>query len=421
MTRNGLTEKTEYIIKLKAPHEKQAGFINDRTKRKVLRAGRRGGKTTGCAVLAVQFLLKCKRVLYAAPTVDQVGRFWAEVSTFLADPISAGVLQKNESNHTISVPGTESRIKAKTAWNADSLRGDYADLLILDEWQLMNEDAWELVGAPMLLDNNGDAVFVYTPPSLRSRSVSKANDPRHAAKLFKRAQADKTGRWKAYHFSSHENPHISRTALEEIAADMSSLSYRLEIDAEDVEEAPGALWKVGHIERDRVSQAPAMDRIVVGVDPSANAGETGLDEAGVIVAGRSENNHGYVLEDQSVHGSPKQWATNAVVAYNKWKADSIIAEKNNGGEMVRHTIHSVDPTIPVRLVSASRGKYVRAEPISVRAENGTIHHVGTFPKLEDELTMWIPGGLSPESDNGDGIPIAYMVPALLNRNPGLIF
>lgn len=100
-------------------------------------------------------------------------------------PIRNKVLYKNESEKYIELPGTKQRIKAKTAWNADSLRGDYADELILDEFQLMNEDIWDLVGAPMLLDNNGNAVFIYTPPSLHSRSVSKANNKMHAAKFFR--------------------------------------------------------------------------------------------------------------------------------------------------------------------------------------------------------------------------------------------
>ncbi|GAI18464.1 unnamed protein product, partial [marine sediment metagenome] len=92
-------------------------------------------------------------------------------------------------------PGTEQRIRAKTAWNADSLRGDYADLLIMDEWQLMNEGAWDKVGAPMLLDNDGDAVFIYTPRSFHSRTITKADDPLHASKMYKKAKADTTGRW----------------------------------------------------------------------------------------------------------------------------------------------------------------------------------------------------------------------------------
>src|SRR5665648_471414 len=95
-------------------------------------------------------------------------------------------------------------------------RGDYADLLILDEFQLMSESAWDEVGAPLLLDNNGDAVFIYTPPSLHSRSASKARDPQHAAKLFKRAAADTSGRWATFTFSSHENPYLSKVALADI-------------------------------------------------------------------------------------------------------------------------------------------------------------------------------------------------------------
>jgi hypothetical protein len=164
------------------------------------------------------------------------------VTRALQDPIKAKLLYTNQTEHVIEFPGTENRIKAKTAWNADTLRGDYADLLILDEWQLMNEEAWELVGAPMLLDNNGDAVFIYTPPSLHSRSVSKADNPQHAAKMCTKAQGDNSGRWEAFHFTSNDNPHISQEALAEITNDMTSLSYRMEILAEDVNEAPGALW-----------------------------------------------------------------------------------------------------------------------------------------------------------------------------------
>jgi phage terminase large subunit-like protein len=264
-------------------------------------------------------------------------------------------------------------------------------LLILDEWQLMNEDAWGLVGAPMLLDNNGDAIFIYTPPSLHSRSVTKATDPQHAAKLFKRASQDMTGRWATFHFTSRDNPHLSGEALDEITGDMTALAYRMEILAEDVDEAPGALWTRDIIERGRVLKAPDFDRVVVGVDPSATS--TG-DEAGIITAG-SRRNELYTLADDTLQGSPRQWATAAVTAYHRHKADSIVAEQNNGGEMVALTIETVDPTVPVKLVHASRGKQTRAEPISAIYEHGRGHHVGSFPALEDEMVLWVPGDPSP--------------------------
>lgn len=227
--------RTTIQIVLPVPHARQLEFIVSRAKRKIIRAGRRGGKTVGAAILGVEAFVAGKRVLYAAPTSEQVGKFWFEIKLALSPLITAGLFRQNESENYIERPDTENRIKCKTAWNADTLRGDFADLLLLDEWQLMDEDTWEVVGVPMLLDRNGDAVFVYTPPSLRSAGVSKAHDPRHAAKMFKTALADTSGRWAAFHFTSHDNPYISQKALSELIQDMSKTSYRQEILAEDDE------------------------------------------------------------------------------------------------------------------------------------------------------------------------------------------
>lgn len=372
-------------------HPSQEAFIESRAKRILVRAGRRGGKTVGVAKRAVKRFVQGRRVLYAAPTQEQIDRFWVTVCRLLRPHIDSGRLSKNETKHLIERPGTENRIRAKTAWNADSLRGDYADELILDEWQLMNEDAWGLVGAPMLADNNGNVTFIYTPPSLRSRSASKANDPQHAAKLFKKVSQDTSGRWATFHFGSKENPFISQEAIEELSQDMTSLAYRMEIEAEDIDEAPGALWSREIIERNRVIRAPELERIIVGVDPSVSADG---DEAGIITAGKA-NGSGYVLSDDSVQGSPTTWAEAAVRAYYKFKANLIVAEKNNGGEMVRLTIATVDPTVPVKLVHASRGKQTRAEPVASLYEKNRGHHVGPFESLEDEMCLWLPGDNSP--------------------------
>ncbi len=378
-------------VHLPRPHGRQQEFIDSRAKRKIIRAGRRGGKTVGIAIYAALKFLEGRRVLYAAPTAEQIGRFWTTITRAFHEATKAGVLYKNETEHVIEVPGTENRIKAKTAWNADTLRGDYADVLIIDEWQLVDEEAWDTVGAPMLLDNNGDAVFIYTPPSLRSRSVSKARDPQNAAKMFAKAKADTSGRWAAFHFPSTDNPFISTEALGEIASDMTALAYRMEILAEDVNEAPGALWTREIIELHRVHSVPAMDRIVVGVDPSATS--TG-DAAGIVVGGK-KGQHGYLLADWTIQGSPLTWAKKAVAAYREFKADRIVAEANQGGEMVALTIAQADPNVPVKLVHASRGKQTRAEPIAAKYEKGAIHHVGKFSQLEDEMCLWVPGDASP--------------------------
>jgi phage terminase large subunit-like protein len=386
-----MMNNAELIVTLRKPHAKQEEFISSSAKRRVIRSGRRSGKTVGISIYAVQKFLDGHRVLYAAPTEDQLGAFWYEVKRALQEPIDNGIFVKNETMHFIERPGTKQRVRAKTAYNADTLRGDYADELLLDEFQLMNEDTWAIVGAPMLLDNDGNATFIYTPPSLHSRSATKANDPQHAAKLFKKAKADDTGRWEVFHFTSKENPYISQSALEDITQDMSSLAYRMEILAEDVDEAPGALWTRDNIEKSRVHRSPDLARIVVGVDPSATSGG---DEAGIITAARSREDY-YTMADDSVQGSPQVWATAAVTAYHRVHADLIVAEKNNGGEMVEAVIKQVDPSVRVKLVWASRGKATRAEPISALSEQGRDHHLGHFPQLEDELCLWIPGDASP--------------------------
>jgi hypothetical protein len=403
----------ELTIHLPAPHRKQIEFIRSAAKRKIVRAGRRGGKTVGGSILGVEKFLEQRRVLYAAPTSEQIGRFWKTVTRALAEPVDRKILYKNESEHIIEIPRTETRIRAKTAWNADTLRGDYADILILDEWQLMDEDAWESVGAPMLLDNNGDAVFIYTPPSLHSRSASKARDPQHAAKMFAKAQQDTTGRWQSFHFTSHENPYINKDALSEITKDMTRLSYRMEIMAEDINEAPGALWTRQTIDSGRVTNYPDLSRIAVGVDPSATSAG---DEAGIVTAG-IDGDDSYVLSDDSVQGSPLTWGKAAVTAYHKFRANRIVAEANNGGEMISTIISQVDSLVPVELVHASRGKYTRAEPISARYEQGKVHHVGKFDALEDEMCLWIPGDDSPNRMDA----LVWVLTDLFSGEPGLFF
>lgn len=240
------------LVKLRTPHTKQRLFLDSKAKRKIIRAGRRGGKTTGIAILAGEAFKAGRRILYGAPTEDQVETFWWEIKAAFQDAIDAGHIYKNETKHVLEIRGTKTRIRAKTAWNADTLRGDYADLLILDEFQLMSEDAWGVVGAPMLADNNGDAVFIYTPPSLHSGARTKAKDPQYAAKMYKQAAADESGRWAAFHFTSFDNPHISAQAVTDLAGDMTAAAYEQEILAVDRDSTPGALWTRETLDRCRV-------------------------------------------------------------------------------------------------------------------------------------------------------------------------
>ena len=378
-------------VLLRRPHPAQQTIIDSTAKRKIVKAGRRGGKTVCAASICVQKFLQGLRPLYAAPTSDQLETFWNEVTKALQEPIATGIFKKNESKHTITLPGTKQRIKGKTAWDSNTLRGDFTDFLVLDEFQLMNEDTWGVVGAPMLLDNNGTALFIYTPPSLTTRSITKARDPRHASKMFQKAKEDKTGRWEAFNFTSFDNPHISKEALNEVTEDMTATAYRQEILAEEIEEVPGALWTRKLIEANRVVAHPELVRIVVAVDPPGSVNT----ECGILVVGKGKNREGYILDDKSLLGTPGDWANAALIAYNKNEADVIVGEVNYGGDMVETTIttaaDNIGQTIRYKGVRASRGKAIRAEPIVAHYEHARIHHVGEFPMLEEEMTSWVHG------------------------------
>jgi phage terminase large subunit-like protein len=167
---------------------------------------------------------------------------------------------------------------------------------------------------------------------------------------------------------------------------------RQELEGEVLEDIPGALWNREIIDNARVKEAPKdLTRVIVAVDPAASSGEE-ADETGVVVVGAAVNadgvTNGYVLTDRSLRGTPEEWARTAVRAYREFDADRIVAEKNNGGEMVEAVIKSIDRSVPVTLVHASRGKVVRAEPISSLYEQGRVHHVGRFDKLEDQMCLF---------------------------------
>ena len=182
---------------------------------------------------------------------------------------------------------------------------------------------------------------------------------------------------------------------------------RQELYAEILDDNPNALWLREWLDEFRVSNYPTLSRVVVGVDPPASEnGTCGIVVCGEVQLGRDF--HYYVLDDMSIQGRPSAWASQAIAAYNKYKANFIIAEKNNGGDMVKSTLHNVDNDIPVILVWASRGKYTRAEPISLLYEQGYVHHVGAMMDLEDQLCEWEPGDESPDRLDANVWGLTYL-------------
>jgi phage terminase large subunit-like protein len=184
---------------------------------------------------------------------------------------------------------------------------------------------------------------------------------------------------------------------------------RQEINAEILDDNPNALWNRIVIDENRVINRVDCIRLVVGVDPPGTEPDKEkpdkeVTECGIVVVGEGKalpgmewqkQKHFYIFDDLSLIGSPNKWAREAIGGYNKYRADSIIPEKNFGGAMVKSTLRNVDSNIPIHDVYASRGKYIRAEPVSLLYEQGRVHHIGTFPELEDELCEWEPGKKSP--------------------------
>ena len=171
---------------------------------------------------------------------------------------------------------------------------------------------------------------------------------------------------------------------------------RQELEAEILDDAPGALWTRRNLDEWRRSEYPEMKRIIVAVDPAVTATEDS-DEHGIIAAGQGVDGRGYILEDASLKGSPDQWARRAVAVYNAWDADCIVAEVNQGGDMVAHTLKTVSPNVNIRMVRASRGKHIRAAPVAALYEQGRVSHVGGFPELEDQMALMTPAGYEGEA------------------------
>lgn len=191
-----------------------------------------------------------------------------------------------------------------------------------------------------------------------------------------------------------------------------------------VDEVDGALWSYSVIDSNRcgTDDIPESKRaaVVVAVDPSGAAGRDDLnaDEIGIVVAARGFDGDAYILDDLSCREAPAVWGRRAVVAFHKYRADCIVAESNFGGEMVRATIQAADRNVPVRLVTASRGKAVRAEPISVRYAQGEVHHAGRFGKLEDQLCAFSPAGYSGAGSPDHADAAIWALTHLFGRDDG---
>jgi hypothetical protein len=212
-------------ITLPKPHEKQNEVLSSTSRRKVLCAGRRAGKTTIIASYSVQQFLAGHRIIYGTPVSKQLSQYWGKIKEYLKPLIKAGYIYKNETEKYIKWMHQKDQdsgaiISAQTAYDADTWRGGWGDILIFDEYAFMNSNIWDIVGAPMMLDTNGEAWFISTP-----------NRKNHFHSLYVRGLDDEDKRYESFKFTSHDNPYLSKEALKEISEDMTKDDYDQEIMA----------------------------------------------------------------------------------------------------------------------------------------------------------------------------------------------
>lgn len=283
----------------------------------------------------------------------------------------------NPSKRLITWPnGTTAYVRS--ADNPDRLRGPQCHWFIADElasWRYGTE-AWDMLMFGFRLGDHPQGAVATTPKN---------------TKVFKELLAFGDG-LRIVKGSTYENrANLSKIFFDRILAKYEGTRLgRQEINAELISDSEHALWHRDWIQVSRVTEMPQLRVLIVGVDPS---GTKAGDEQGIIAGGfgfKDGQRHLYIIDDVSLHGTPDEWGRAVVTLYNKLSCNYVVAESNYGGDMVKNVIQTIDPRVPVELVHASRGKAVRAEPVSSLYQQGRAHHVGTFAVLEDEMCQWEP-------------------------------
>lgn len=337
----------------------------------LLLGGRGSGKTRPAAELVHTW---CQEAIYVA----LIGETAAEVRDVMVEGPSGLLATARKENPCTYYPSKRRVVWKSGAWGTtfsgdapDQLRGPNAHNAWVDELAKFKypQETWDNLELILRAGDTPQAVVSTTPRPLP---------------LLKQLMGDlahnAVSRYTTYaNVANLAAPFIARIVRRYEGTRLG----RQELYAEVLDETPGALWSHAQLAQSRVVKAPAFQQIVIGIDPGT--------DAGIVAVGLGDDGHGYVLEDASMSGTPTDWATASVVLYHKLRANTLVPERNHGGQMVETTIRTIDPTVAIHTVWASQGKYARAEPVSALYEQGKIHHVGLFAALEDELCSWVPG------------------------------
>ncbi len=350
-------------------------------------AGRGWGKTRTAAEWIAWQAIRNRNTRWAivAPTFGDARDTCAEgVSGVVTVLRQYGVLENyNRSNGEIILTN-KSRIKLYSGAEPDRLRGPQFHGGWFDELaSFASTDAFDQYRFALRLGEHPQTIITTTPrPTKAIKDLATRDDVR----VIRGSTFDNAA-------------NLSQSALAEMRSRYEGTRLgRQELYGEIIDDVEGALWTRDLIESCRITKdtLPPLVRVVVGVDPAVTSGENS-DMTGIVVAGVTADGHYYILEDLTMRGSPDEWARRVVDAYHRHQADRVIGETNNGGDMIEILLRQVDRTISYKKVTATRGKLVRAEPVSALYEQHRAHHAGGFPELEDQMCNWTPdSGESPD-------------------------
>jgi hypothetical protein len=357
----------------------QKQLIRSQAKKILVNASRQSGKSTVSALLALWTALyhPPSLVLLVSPSLRQSSELFKkalEAYRQLGRPVPAETenrlsLELENGSRIISLPGSEATTRGYSG----------ASLVVVDEASRVDDELLSTV-RPFLAVSGGRLLAPSTP-----------NGPQG---WWYHAWTKEKG-WEKYEIPASMCPRIPQEFLDQERQALGLSAYAREYEC-SFETSEGALWKPAWIDANRITFCPQLTRVAVAIDPSVTSGAES-DEAGIVVGGidASYPSRAYILDDKSKIGTPDDWMRTGIAAYYAYRCDRLVAERNNGGDMVETILRQIDPNVSYASVWASHGKRTRAEPASALYEQNRVHHVGTFAKLEKELVSWDGSGRSP--------------------------
>ena len=374
-------------------------FFGSQSKFTVVTKGRRFGATHGAAHAYIEWALEGRRLLWGDTINSNIDRY---VQRYFEPSMKAHKVFYTWNSQKKEMRIGTGHIDFRSADRPENWEGFGYDVIFLNEAGIILKDPYLYTNAvlPMLMDYSDSQLIAAGVPK-----GTKGKDGKDHA-FYAMAMAAERGEtnYRRLAYSSYDNPLLKPEDVDELKDEISRMNpqmVRQEIYGEFLEGAGGLLWDMEIINATRVTEAPENLRTFVAIDPAVTANEKS-DETGIVVIG-THNGKGYVLEDASGKYSPNEWAAKAVELYRKYQCAEVVAEVNQGGDMVEGTIKSLDPTIRVVGVRATKGKYVRAEPVYALYQRGLIHHVGYHSKLEAQMVSFNPDQQQGSPDRLDAL------------------